>query len=131
MKFVNKVAIASSALLLLTITFLSVIQYFSVKSKLSVTIENSIDDIVHGVKNTVASELSGEKGIAEYATTLAEENPTNQHITNVISYPEIKSEFLLVGGGYESDGSYFKNDPDWVSSPPLQYYVDFVSNFLL
>lgn len=113
MKFVNKVAIASSALLLLTITFLSVIQYFSVKSKLSVTIENSIDDIVHGVKNTVASELGGKKGIAEYATTLAKENPTNQHITNVISYQDIKSEFLLVGGGYESDGSFFKNDPDW------------------
>lgn len=117
MKFVNKVAIASSVLLLLTITFLSVIQYFSVKSKLSVTIENSIDDIVHGVKNTVASELSGKKGIAEYATTLAEEDLSNAHITQVISYPEIKNEFLLVGGGYESDGSNFKNDPNWNPGP--------------
>ena len=92
---------------------LGTLQYLSVKAKLQVTIEESIQDIVHGVKNTVSSELNGKKAVANYATSLAQQNPTHQHITDVISVPDIKKEFLLIGGGYESDGSHFKSDPSW------------------
>lgn len=113
MKFVHKVAIASSLLLIITIAFLGTIQFFTVKSKLQTTIEESIEDIVHGVKNTVSSEFGGKKAIASYATSLAQLDPSHQHITDVIRIPEIKQEFLLIGGGYESDGSNFKSDPDW------------------
>lgn len=113
MKFVHKVAIASSLLLIITIAFLGTIQFFTVKSKLQTTIEESIEDIVHGVKNTASSELGGKKAIASYATSLAQLDPSHQHITDVIRIPEIKQEFLLIGGGYESDGSNFKSDPDW------------------
>ena len=113
MKFVHKVAIASSLLLIIIIAFLGTIQFFTVKSKLQTTIEESIQDIVHGVKNTVSSELGGKKAIASYATSLAQLDPSHQHITDVIRIPEIKQEFLLIGGGYESDGSHFKSDPNW------------------
>ena len=113
MKFVHKIAAASSALLIITITLLNTTQYLNVKSKLETTIEESIVDIVHGVKNTVASELAGKKAMARYATTLVEQNPTLEHITNVIRQPDIKEAFLLIGGGYESDGSNFKSDPNW------------------
>ncbi len=113
MKFVYKVAIASSLILLVTIAVLGTLQYLSVKARLQVKMEESIQDIVHGVKNTVASELNGKKGIASYATSLAQRDPTHQNITNVIRVPDIKKEFLLIGGGYESDGSNFKSDPDW------------------
>lgn len=113
MKFVHKVAIASSLLLIITIAFLGTIQFFTVKSKLQTTIEESIEDIVHGVKNTVSSEFGGKKAIASYATSLAQLDPSHQHITDVIRIPEIKQEFLLIGGGYEADGSNFKSDPDW------------------
>ncbi len=100
-------------LLLLTITFLSTLQYFSVKSKLNVTIEESIDDIVHGVKNTVAAQLSGKKAIAKYATSLVEKDPSHEHITEIITYQDLSDEFLLIGGGFESDGTFFRNDPNW------------------
>ena len=113
MKFVHKIALASSALLVITITFLNTTQYFNVKSELNTTIEESITDIVHGVKNTVASELNGKKALARYANSIAEENPTREHITNTIRIPEIMNAFLLIGGGYESDGSNFKSNPDW------------------
>ena len=113
MKFVHKVAIASSILLVITVALLGTIEYLSIKSKLNTTIEESIEDIVHGVKNTVASELGGKKAIANYATSLAKRDPSHQNITDVIRIPDIKKEFLLIGGGYESDGSHFKSDPTW------------------
>jgi len=113
MKFVHKIAAASSALLFITIFLLNITQYFTVKAQLEVTIEESIVDIVNGVKNTVSSELAGKKSLAQYATNMVENNPTHAHITNVISQPNIKESFLLIGGGYESDGSHFKSDPSW------------------
>lgn len=113
MKFVHKIAAASSALLIITISLLNTTQYLNVKSELKTTIEESIVDIVHGVKNTIASELAGKKALANYATSLAEQNPTRENITNVIRVPDIKDEFLLIGGGYESDGSNFKSNPNW------------------
>lgn len=113
MKFVHKIAGASSALLFITILLLNTTQYLNVKAQLETTIEESITDIVNGVKNTVASELTGKKSLAKYASNMVEENPTHAHITNVISQPHIKEAFLLIGGGYESDGSHFKSDPSW------------------
>lgn len=113
MKFVHKVAFASSALLLITIGLLNTTQYLNVKSELNTTIEESISDIVQGIGNTVASELDGKKSMAEYATSLIEDNPTNEFITNIITKPAIKDSFLLIGGGFESNAPYFRNDPNW------------------
>lgn len=113
MKFVHKIAGASAALLIITISLLNTTQYFNVKSELHRTIEESIVDIVHGVKNTVATELAGKKALAKYATSLAEKNPTKENITDIIRLPHIKDAFLLIGGGYESDGTNFKSNPDW------------------
>jgi methyl-accepting chemotaxis protein len=113
MNFVHKVAAASSALMLITIGLLTTTQYISVKTSLSTTIEESIIDIVNGVKNTVATELEGKKILANYATTLAEQNPTIENITKIITQPDIKKAFLLAGGGYEIDSPYFKNDSNW------------------
>lgn len=113
MKFVHKIAAASSALLLITVGLLNTTQYLNVKSELHKTIEESITDIVQGVENTVASELAGKKAIASYATTIIQDNPSNDYITDIITQPDIKSAFLLIGGGFEEDKPYFKNDPNW------------------
>lgn len=113
MKFVHKIAFASSALLLITIGLLNTTQYLNVKSELNKTIEESISDIVQGVGNTVASELDSKKSMAKYATSLIEGNPTNEFITSIITQPAIKDSFILIGGGFETNDPYFKNDPNW------------------
>jgi len=113
MKFVHKIAFASSALLLITIGLLNTTQYLNVKSELNKTIEESISDIVQGIGDTVSSELDSKKAMAKYATSLIEDNPTNDFITNIITQPAIKDSFLLIGGGYETNAPYFKNDPNW------------------
>lgn len=113
MKFVYKIAAASSGLLLFTIAVLNTFQYLKIESELNYTIEESITDIVQGVGNIVASELSGKMALAKYTTALTTNESSKEYITHVISQKDIKNSFLLVGGGFESDGSYFKNDPNW------------------
>jgi len=113
MKFVHKIAAASSALLIITITLLNTTQYLNLKSELNTTTDESIVDIVHGVKNTIAAELAGKKALANYATSIIEQNPSRENITQIIRMPDIKEAFLLIGGGYESDGTNFKSNPNW------------------
>lgn len=113
MKFVHKIAAASSALLLITVSLLNTTQYFNVKTELTKTIEESITDIVQGVTETVASELNGKKAVANYATSLINNDPSYEYITEVITQKPIKDAFLLIGGGFEVNSPYFKNDPNW------------------
>ncbi|PWI33298.1 chemotaxis protein [Vibrio albus] len=116
MKFSHKIVAASSVLLLITISLLSAKQFFTVQSEMNHTINESISDIVNGVRNTVTAELNNKKALARYSTTLAEQNPSREHITEVISQPELSDTFLLVGGGFEEDGAYFTGDPSWIPS---------------
>ena len=95
MKFVHKIAAASSALLLITVSLLNTTQYFNVKTELTKTIEESITDIVQGVTETVASELNGKKAVANYATSLINNDPSYEYITEVITQKPIKDAFLL------------------------------------
>ncbi len=113
MKFSHKIVAASSFLLLITISLLSTKQFFTVQSEMNHTINESITDIVNGVRNAVAAELNNKKVLANYTTTLAAQDPSHEHITEVISQPELSNTFLLVGGGYEKDGSFFTGDPNW------------------
>lgn len=117
MKFSHKIVAASSVLLLITISLLSARQFFTVQSEMNHTISESINDIVNGVRNTVTAELNNKKSLARYSTTLAEQDPTHEHITKVLSQPELSDTFLLVGGGFEKDGAFFTGDSSWDPGP--------------
>lgn len=58
-----------------------------------------------------------EKSIAQYATSLIENNPEPDNVRTIISQPLIKNTFLLVGFGLEKDGSNINNDPSWNPGP--------------
>ncbi|AZQ84326.1 methyl-accepting chemotaxis protein [Colwellia sp. Arc7-635] len=113
MKFVHKIAAASSALLLVTVGLLNTTQYLNVKSELNNTIEESITDIVQGVANTVSSELDGKKTMVGYIASVVSDNPDKDYITQIISQKDAKDAFLLIGGGFDATGVSFKNDPNW------------------
>ena len=117
MKFSHKIVTASSVLMLITISLLSTKQFFTIQSEMQRTIGESITDIVNGVRNTVATELDNKKALARYTTSLAEQTPTNAGITGVLNKPELSKAFLLVGGGFESDGSFFTGNPNWEPGP--------------
>jgi len=117
MKFSHKIVAASSVLLLLTVTLLTMKQYYLIKKEMQSQLENSVSEIVDGVRNTVSSEIEARKNIAAYTTSLIEQNLTPEHITSVITRPVIKDSFILVGFGYEKDGTNINNNPSWDPGP--------------
>ncbi|WP_309221590.1 methyl-accepting chemotaxis protein [Shewanella sp. BC20] len=113
MKFSHKIVAASSVLLLLTVALLTTTQYFTIQKEMKSQLETSVTEIVDGVRNTVSSEIEARKKIAAYTTSLIEQDLEPEHISSVINLPVVKNTFLLVGFGYEKDGSNINNDPTW------------------
>jgi len=110
MKFSHKITAVSSILLLLAVGLLSTKQFFTVQSGMNNTISRSITDIVNGVSNTVALELSNKKSMAEFITAQAELNPSHENITNIIRQ---QNAFMLIGGITNQENKIFKSDPNW------------------
>jgi methyl-accepting chemotaxis protein len=113
MKFNHKIVATSSAILLVALSALSANQYFNIKSQIHSLVTKSVEEIVSGIGSTVNAELNSRKALATYATSMAEENLTPSEIETVISQPIVKNTFLLAGLGFESDGSFVSNDPNW------------------
>ncbi|MCS6179829.1 methyl-accepting chemotaxis protein [Shewanella baltica] len=113
MKFSHKIVAASSILLLVTVTLLTSKQYSSIQNEMKSQVEASVTEIVDGVRNTVSSEIESRKQMAAYTTSLLEQDLSPTHITSVITRPVVKNTFILVGFGYEKDGSNINNNPSW------------------
>lgn len=113
MKFSHKIVAASSALLLVTVTLLTTKQYYSIQNEMQAQVGASVTEIVDGVRNTVSSEIEARKQLAAYTTSLLEQDLTPAHISAVITRPIVKNAFILVGLGYEKDGTNINNNPSW------------------
>ena len=113
MKFSHKVVAASSAMLLLTLALLSTQQYFTIRTEIETQVNDSVEEIVDGVRSTVSKELNGSKVLAQYVTQLAQDNIEPNYVAEILRQPILNDHFILVGFGYESDGSYVGSDPNW------------------
>ncbi|EKO3589088.1 methyl-accepting chemotaxis protein [Vibrio metschnikovii] len=113
MKFSHKVVAASSVMLLLTLTLLSTQQYFTMRSEIETQVNSSVDEIVSGVRNTVSKDLSGSKALAQYVTELVQVDIDPRSVADVLRQRALAKSFILVGFGYDKDGSYVGSDPSW------------------
>ncbi len=117
MKFSHKVVAASSALLFITVALLSVQQLYTVKDKIENLVETSLLELVNSTKNTIDSELSSHKSMAQATTEILSLAPQDRSfIKNVLESPQIKHAFLAVGYAYQSDGVVIENDDGWEPS---------------
>ncbi|MCG9581841.1 methyl-accepting chemotaxis protein [Vibrio tubiashii] len=118
MKFSQKIVAASSALLLVTVTLLSIQQLSTVKQEVEALVDTSLTEMVKGVKNTVVSEMESKKSLAQSTTEVLELDPQNrQLVKQILEKPELKGSFLAVGFGYEADGFVVENDDGWEAGP--------------
>lgn len=117
MKFSHKIVAASSALLLATVTLLTLQQYYTVKSEIRSQVTSSVNEIVDGVRDTTGAEINSRKAIAAYATSMLEVDLSPKSIEAVLTRPVVKETFLLAGLGFEKDGSNINNDPSWNPGP--------------
>ncbi|KHD23056.1 chemotaxis protein [Vibrio caribbeanicus] len=129
MKFSHKIVAASSALLLATVTLLTLQQYYTVKSEIRSQVTSSVNEIVDGVRDTTGAEINSRKAIAAYATSMLEVDLSPKSIEAVLTRPVVKETFLLAGLGFEKDGSNINNDPSWNPGPTWDprvrpWYVD-------
>ncbi|MGF1755600.1 methyl-accepting chemotaxis protein [Vibrio makurazakiensis] len=130
MKFSHKVVGASSVLLLVTISLLSIQQLYTVRSAVESHVNASLTEMVNGVKNTVVSEMSAKKSLAQSTTEVIEIAPKDQeYVKTILEKPNLKNSFLAVGFGYESNGFVIENDDGWEAGPDYDprirpWYVD-------
>lgn len=118
MKFSQKIVAASSALLLVTVTLLSIQQLNTVKQEVEALVDTSLTEMVNGVKNTVVSEMESKKSLAQSSTEVIELEPQDrQRISQILEKPQLKGSFLAVGFGYEADGFVVENDDGWDVGP--------------
>ncbi|WP_394144474.1 methyl-accepting chemotaxis protein [Vibrio atypicus] len=118
MKFSQKIVAASSGLLLVTVTLLSITQLNTVKEEVEILVDTSLTEMVNGVRNTVVSEMESKKSLARSTTEVIELAPNNrEQIKSIIEKPTIKSSFLAVGFGYDNDGHVVENDDGWDVGP--------------
>ncbi|WP_158119913.1 methyl-accepting chemotaxis protein Mlp24 [Vibrio metoecus] len=114
MRFSQKIVAASSALLLCIIALLSFQQLSTVREEIESLVQDSLMEMVKGVKNTIESDLASKKGLAQSTTEVLELDPTNKtFVKNVLEAPNLKGSFLAIGLGYESDASVVENDDGW------------------
>ncbi|EKO3383133.1 methyl-accepting chemotaxis protein [Vibrio fluvialis] len=114
MRFSQKIVAASSALLLIVILLLSIQQLSTVRSEVESLVNSSLKEMVAGVKNTITSEMTSKKALAQSMTEVLELNPEDRaYVKNVLEKPKLKSSFLAVGLGYDADGTVVENDDGW------------------
>lgn len=114
MKFSHKVVAASSALLLVTISLLSLKQVYTVRNTIEEHVSTSLNEMVSSVRNTVVSEMEARKSLAQTSTEVIEIAPFDRdYVKAILEKPKLKSSFLAVGLGYEENGSVVENDDGW------------------
>jgi len=112
MRFNHKIVMTSSFILLLALTLLSINQYFLVKNKIQNQTNNSMNEIVQGISNTVQAEINSKKNLAMLATQLIETDIALENATKVITQAALKNEFSLIGYAMQKSGLYIASDPN-------------------
>lgn len=113
-KFSQKIVLASSALLLLSIVLLSLQQSVLVKSEVEKLVDTSLEELENGVSAIVSSEIARKRDLAESTTELIELAPNNHnYVSQVIETSVIKRGFITVGLGYQDNGFLLENDASW------------------
>ncbi|MHA2938760.1 methyl-accepting chemotaxis protein [Vibrio sp. RC27] len=105
MKFAHKLTIVVAVLIMITVGTLSVRQYMTVKSNLFSTIDQSLDDIIGNVTNSIVGELEGKKQLAKFiAERVSNEGSSIDSIQGLLDSQVVKTAFVQTGVSLESTG---------------------------
>ncbi|SQH77987.1 putative methyl-accepting chemotaxis protein [Shewanella benthica] len=112
MKFVHKIVIAASFILMLSLACLSGYQYFQVKQQIYQQVTVSVDELASSMSHNIEAVMAEKKSITEYAASLLGTDLSDEHFLEVLDQPIIKQHFILAGMGLEN-GHFVGNDPSW------------------
>ena len=117
MKFLHKIVISASLILILSLGGLSSYQYFQVKQQINSQVTQSIAEITDSMSDNIESVMAEKSDLIHFATALFENELTDENFQQVLGQAVIKKHFILAGMGLES-GHFIGNDPSW---QPLNY----------
>ncbi len=128
MKFSRKVVAASSALLIVTVSVLSILQLNTAKTEVTSLINNNLKEITEGIAHSVESTIDSQRRLAESAADIIQLDPENrEYVQQVLETPSLKNNFIAIGMGYESDGALVENNDTWnanYDSRTRPWYLD-------
>jgi len=113
MKVAHKITLVSSSVLIVAITTLSLVQYFSIKGSLLKQTESSISESSNALSNQISNWLNGKLNLVDYVAESIDADFDANAIAPFFNRSTLKNEFLLMFGGLDTDGKAITNDPTW------------------
>jgi len=114
MQFKTKLIAATTLVLLLSMSVLSISQYLKVKTSLDLTVARTLTGASEGFADNVAHVMDAHRTMTGYIISLINDNLSEENIMRVVTRSAVKSEFILAGIGFENDGRIMSNDASWV-----------------
>ncbi len=113
MKVAHKIALISAIIILLVISVLSWTQYVTVRDSLYQKAENNINETSSALGFQVANWLNGKLHLIDLVAQDIDSSFSPERIQDAFDQPILKSEFLLMFGGLDTDGKAITNDKTW------------------
>nr|WP_159063844.1 methyl-accepting chemotaxis protein [Thaumasiovibrio occultus] len=113
MKFATKIVATSAVVVAVSLSAMSLWQYFRVQAEVQALVEESVIEIMDGVKNTVDEELSVRMELAKLSAGMVSDNPNSSFIGPLIDSATIRSNFQAAGVAFAADGRYQLNLKSW------------------
>ncbi|MCL1095650.1 methyl-accepting chemotaxis protein [Shewanella kaireitica] len=112
MKFLHKIVISASLILILSLGGLSSYQYFQVKQQINNQVTQSVNEITDSMANNIEAVMAEKSDLIRFATALFEADLSDKNFQKVLGQAVIKKHFILAGMGLES-GHYIGNELSW------------------
>ena len=119
MQFKTKLIAATTLVLLLSMSVLSISQYLKVKTSLDHTVAETLTEVSEELADNISHVMDSHRAMTAYIMDLIDDDVTEENIIRVVTKSIVKRDFVLAGIGFESDGRVVSNDPSW--TPPSDY----------
>ncbi|MBY4676641.1 methyl-accepting chemotaxis protein [Marinobacterium arenosum] len=113
MKFSHKIVLSVSLLIVLTFGISMVNQNIRLTGSVTEQISGSVDEITSGIAGTVKAQLDSYKSQATLVTGMLSQTRDLEEMGRIIRQNELSRNFLMIGVGFEKDGSAVISDPSW------------------
>lgn len=113
MKVSVKVVFASSIVLIIAISLLSIFQYKEMTSTLRANSTSAIEESSDALAQQITNWLNGKLEIIDLIAQDIDSNYSESNIQQTIDLPLLKDNFLLIFGGLATDGKAITNDASW------------------
>ncbi len=112
MKFLHKIVISASLILILSLGGLSSYQYFQVKQQINSQVTQSVTEITDSMANNIEAVMAEKSDLIRFATALFEADLSDENFQQILGQAVIKEHFILAGMGLES-GHFIGNEASW------------------